>query len=56
MTGADAKRIPAVQTSHNPMDISGQEQTEFPLPGGQNGWGSSEQQSDHNLAEVHDDS
>ena len=38
MTGADAKRIPAVKIAHNRVDIFGQEQTEFPASGGQNGW------------------
>jgi hypothetical protein len=36
--GVDAKRNSGVLTPHNHLDISGQEQTEFPVPGGQNGW------------------
>ncbi len=36
-TRAVAKRIPTVVSPHNRVDISGQEQTEFPAPGGKTG-------------------
>jgi hypothetical protein len=37
VTGVDAKRILIELSPHNRVDISGQEYTDFPVPGGKTG-------------------